>query len=153
MKNNLKAITSKITIQAEKWTLLAPQMPLYTFPWSLPPPFPRNNDYIFVIIILIFFVVLLSTYESLNNVIISCSQILYMYIELSCNTLLCLTSFVQYYALRFIHCYRCIIFYCGIMPTLFAYSSVGVLHLLKSSSGVYTEQWNYWVIKFVYLWL
>ena len=103
MKNNLKAITSKITIQAEKWTLLAPQMPLYTFPWLLPPPFPRNNDYIFVIIMLIFFVVLLSTYESLNNIIISCSQILYMYIQLSCNTLLCLTSFVQCYALRFIH--------------------------------------------------
>ena len=46
MKNSLKAIA----IQTMKWMLLAALMPLYVFHWSQAPPFPRNNDCIFVII-------------------------------------------------------------------------------------------------------
>lgn len=90
MADNLKAIINEITIQAKKENISSTPDVLIYFPLIMTSSIPRDNDYMFVIII---FVVLhtLSTYESLNNIVIL--FLLKNYIELYCNTL---SSFVQY---------------------------------------------------------
>lgn len=90
MADNLKAIINEITIQAKKENISSTPDALVYFPLIMTSSIPRDNDYMFVIII---FVVLhtLSTYESLNNIVIL--FLLKNYIELYCNTL---SSFVQY---------------------------------------------------------
>lgn len=90
MADNLKAIINEITIQAKKENISSTPDVLVYFPLIMTSSIPRDNDYMFVIII---FVVLhtLSTYESLNNIVIL--FLLKNYIELYCNTL---SSFVQY---------------------------------------------------------